>query len=260
MYDIVKTSRKARKKFLSVLTTSVSFEPAKLDLDLKPNHFELSRFVIENLAFFDYSTLEELHQVLGAMERTVAAIGVTIAHSIETEIFLIGNVTEGATVDPKRLRFFGVASAILSFLWEARQYLRKLYGLSSAKSKNAKTSTKDSYNRAPTKVPFVHGGPLWEQYKQILEHLNSEEGLMQQCREFVEVLSIDKDLKLVSEDEEELEVGGGQNTPENGSGDESNPLPNTPSKIGKKRKAPSTPDKSKARKRAKPKPKKAKDL
>lgn len=181
MYDIVKGSRKARKKFLSVLTSSLSFEPTKFELNITPSHLELSRFVIENLAFFEYSTMDELLQVVSAIERSVASIGIPIAHSIETEVFLIGK-EEGTLVDHARLKTLANASAILSLIWSTRTHLRKLYGLNAGK-KVGKIAAKDATAKAPTKVPFVSGAPLWEEIKGILAGLETEEGMMQQCRD-----------------------------------------------------------------------------
>src|SRR5690606_35444241 len=87
MYDIVKISRKARKKLLSVMTSALTFELTKIDLNTTPSHLQLTQFVVENLAYFDYSTVDDLTQVIAALEKTVASIGVPIAHSIETEVF-----------------------------------------------------------------------------------------------------------------------------------------------------------------------------
>jgi len=183
MYDIVKYSRKARKKFLSVLTAALNFEPTKFELDTTPTHLELSRFVIENLAFFEYSTMDELLQVLTSVERSVASMGVPIAHSIETEVFLIGK-EEGTSVDPERLKLLASASAVLSLIWSTRSHLRKLYGLNAGK-KAGKVPSKDSTSKAPTKVPFVSGAPLWEEIRGILAALETEDGMIQQCRDVI---------------------------------------------------------------------------
>lgn len=180
MYDIVKSSRKARRKFLSVLTSALNFEPTKFELDSKPSHLELSRFIIENLAFFEYSTMDELTQTISALERSVASMGVPIAHSIETEVFLIGK-EEGTEVDHGRLAILANAAAILSLIWCTRTHLRKQYGLNSQK-KTPKQVAKDPANKAPAKVPFFTGAPLWEENKQILAGLEDNEGMMQQCR------------------------------------------------------------------------------
>jgi len=183
MYDIVKGSRKARKKFLSVLTAALNYEPTKFELETTPSHLEFSRFVIENLAFFEYSTMDELLQVLTSVERSVASMGVPIAHSIETEVFLIGK-EEGASADPERLKLLANASAVLSLIWSTRSHLRKLYGLNAGK-KAGKVSAKDATSKAPTKVPFVSGAPLWEEIKGILAALETEDGMMQQCRDVI---------------------------------------------------------------------------
>ncbi|KAF8421237.1 sister chromatid cohesion C-terminus-domain-containing protein [Tirmania nivea] len=260
MYDIVKGSRKARKKFLSVLTAALNFEPTKIELEATPTHLEFSRFVIENLAFFEYSTMDELLQVLTSVERSVASMGVPIAHSIETEVFLIGK-EEGTSVDPGRLKLLANASAVLSLIWSTRSHLRKLYGLNIGK-RAGKVSSKDAPSKAPTKVPFVSGAPLWEEIKGILAALKTEDGMMHQCRDFVEIINIDGDLRVAVEDEDDFDVPPEEpHTPE-GSDDEGNtaPLkPLTPSK--RKRKMLGTPHKEKAprKKTYKPRAKKVRD-
>ncbi|KAF8463496.1 sister chromatid cohesion C-terminus-domain-containing protein [Kalaharituber pfeilii] len=257
MYDIVKASRKARKKFLSVLTSSLSFEPAKFELNSSPGHLELTRFIVENLAFMEYSTVEELMQVISDMERSVASMGVPVAHSVETEIFLIGK-EEGTTVDPERLKTLSNASAILLLIWETRSYLRKLYGFG-VQRKGGKISAKDATTKAPTKAPFVTGAPLWEQIKQIVASLDLEDGMMQRCRDFVEVMNIDKDMKLIGDSEDDLDAPPDPITPERSDGEEPATLMKSLTPSKRKRKIPATPSKERGQKKKpyKPRAKKA---
>ncbi|KAI5785554.1 sister chromatid cohesion C-terminus-domain-containing protein [Peziza echinospora] len=243
MYDIVKTSRKARKKFLSVLTSAITFEPAKFELDSTPSHLELTRFVIENLAFFEYSTLDELMQVVHSIERSVASMGMPVAHSIETDIFMIGK-EEGTLVDPAQLKLLSTQAAILLLIWETRSILRKMYGLNPQNKKAGKNAGKDAATKAPTKVPFVTGAPLCDAIKLILDRVGTEDGMMEQCRSFVDIMNIDHDLKLIGEDDDDPDAPPEAETPE-GSDEEADPSTKiqTPSKNARKRKAPATPHK-----------------
>lgn len=219
LYDIVKSSRKIRKKLLQNLTMSVDFEPTKLEL---PNHLEYSKFVIENLAFFDYGTLDELYHVVTTMERVVARTGIPVAHSIETDIFFIKidvpeNEKSAMTVDPAKLKTLSVAAGILTMLWETRTYLRKLYALNDNKSRDYKANKVNAkdMNKAPNRNSTVSGAGVWQATRETMKNLETDQGRMRQCREFVEILSVDNEFKLAAEGEEvdDLDAVGDRLTP-----------------------------------------------
>lgn len=269
LYEIVKASRKVRKKLLGNLAISVDFEPLKLEL---PHHIEYSKFVIENLAFFEYGTLDELYQVVTTMERVVAGTGMTVAHSIEMDIFLIKiDVPENEkgvmTVDPGKLKKLSAAAAILAMLWEARTYLRKLYALNDNKSRDYKANKVNAkdMNKAPSRNSSVTGAALWQAISDTMKNLETDQGRMRQCREFVETLSVDNEFKLAAEGEDvdDVDAIGDRLTPgvesdhEGGMGTIvlGDHVPMTPSSKGKKRKlAMNTPSKGEARVKKKPKP------
>jgi cohesin loading factor subunit SCC2 len=88
MIDVLKISKvKNRKKFFENLCEKIDFDPAKLGLEELPHHLEFSQFIIENMAFFEYASVDELLSAISAMEKVVAGTGTGIAHAIETEIF-----------------------------------------------------------------------------------------------------------------------------------------------------------------------------
>ncbi|PBP25600.1 AT hook domain-containing protein [Diplocarpon rosae] len=217
MIDVLKISKvKNRKRFYDNLCARIEFDPVKMNVvkDL-PHHLEFSQFIIENLAFFDYQTTDELLSTIHSMEKVVAALGTGIAHSIETEVFLVsleqpspvdenGNLRHvQAAVNPLRLQQLTASSMMLSSLWEARSYLRRQYGLISNKqlSKN-KAALKDT-NKAPMRVPGVNGDKFWELSGSTMSALESEESMMKQCRAFVELLSVDRDFKIAAEEDED---------------------------------------------------------
>src|SRR5690606_37262181 len=76
------------QKFLEQLCQQVDFDATKLDVRQNPPyHVAFSRFIIENLAFFEYMTIGEVLTTVTAMEKTVTGTGTSIAHIIETEVF-----------------------------------------------------------------------------------------------------------------------------------------------------------------------------
>jgi cohesin loading factor subunit SCC2 len=221
LFDIIKTSNsRYQKKFLSNLCSKVDFELKKLDsTGDPPEHLLLARFVAQNLAFFDYSQLAELVSAVGCMERIVSATGTVVAHSIETEIFPPrvvaplgelssepvpqgpGNAEPLPQVNPSVLRQLTTAAASLSMLWEARTYLRRLYGIHAhVRDKEGKAAAKE-LNKSATKVQGVTGDKFWDAISRNMEALNSEEQMISKCREFATLLAIDDEFK-VGEDED----------------------------------------------------------
>ncbi len=241
MFEIIKTSKgKYQKKFLSNYCSKIDFDLAKLDVsDSPPSALQYPRFLIENLVLFDYGRMDELLHTIGCMERIVAGTGSGIAHSISTEIFHINvdSVLEspgdtakesGSTdnvsridFDSARLRQLTTGSIILSSLWDARTYLRRLYGLVASQQRRdskAKAAAKD-LNRAPTKVQGVSADRLLAAIAEKVNSLNSQESMLQQCKDFVELLSIDNEVKVAADGEEGIE------RPETPSGEEEGDTP-----------------------------------
>lgn len=247
MIDVMKISKvKNRKKFFDNLCSRINFDPAKLDTiqDL-PHHLDFAQFIIENLAFFEYQTVDELLSTINSMEKLVAATGTGIAHAIETEILHIsidqpanetdvnGHVhPEVPKRDLRRLQQLTAISIMLTNLWEARTHLRRQFGLMNRDGK-VKVATKD-LNRAPVKIPSVTGDKFWGEVCSRMTSYDSEEKMEEQCRAFVELLNVDHDFK-VSGENDEVDDGGRMSTPS----DEEDGTPGPPggSGRGRKRKA-----------------------
>ncbi|KAL2866429.1 putative sister chromatid cohesion protein Mis4 [Aspergillus lucknowensis] len=226
LFEIVKISNsRYQKKFLSNLCSKVNFELKKLDATGNPpEHLLLARFVSQNLAFFDYNQLTEVVATISCMERIVSATGTIVAHSIETEIFPRkqeapqGNgepvsiaaaeapnteslPTADPSVNPATLRHLTVAASSLSMLWEARTYLRRLYGVAAhVRNKDGKPAAKE-LNKSATKVQGITGDRFWEAISRNMASLDSEQAMAAKCHEFATLLSIDEEFKI-GEDED----------------------------------------------------------
>lgn len=223
LFDIIKTSNsRYQKKFLSNLCSKVDFELKKLDsTGDPPEHLLLTRFVAQNLAFFDYGQLAELVSAVECMERIVSATGTVVAHSIEIEIFPPrmeaplgelssepvpqgpGNAEPLPQVNPSVLRQLATAAASLSMLWEARTYLRRLYGIHAhVREKDGKAAAKE-LNKSATKVQGVTGDKFWDAISRNMEALNSEDQMISKCREFATLLAIDDEFKVGQDEDAE---------------------------------------------------------
>ncbi|KAJ5779225.1 hypothetical protein N7457_006945 [Penicillium paradoxum] len=235
LFEIVKISNsRYQKKFLANLCSKVNFELKKLVVaGNPPEHLLLSRFISQNLAYFDYGQLAEVVPTIACMERIVSSTGTIVAHAIETEIsptpigppqldasngMLPGLAPEMApsTITPRQanpatLRSLATAAASLSMLWEARTYLRRLYGVNAhSKNKEGKPATKE-LNKAATKVHGVTGDKFWEAIARNMTALDNEEAMQQKCREFATLLSIDEEFRVDADDDAEgdsLDTGG----------------------------------------------------
>ncbi|EOD51298.1 putative sister chromatid cohesion protein mis4 protein [Neofusicoccum parvum UCRNP2] len=183
--------------------------------------------------------------------------------------FLNGEMTDQSLdVTPERLKHLAVASIILTMVWETRTYLRRLWGLQKQRDggkSNNKPTIKD-LNKAPSRQPFVVPDKYWEKMLTLTDSLHSTDSMVAQCKAFAELLSIDNELKIASEDDEEAEMmakAAGYETPDDD--EESRGGSQTPGgtgQRGRKRKgsmgASGTPKKRKGAGRPSGKPKGAK--
>ena len=237
-WEIIKTSvGKYQKKFLSNFCAKINFDITKMDLSgSPPNTLQFSRFLTENLAFFDYTRLDELLHTISCMEKIVANTGSGLAHSISTEIFHVTVEVEPETaaemdagiatapqeqittsdsqppsasqpkiVDPARLYVLTTGSIILSILWEARTHLRRLYGQTSNQQRRenakAKGAAKD-LSKAPNRVQGVTGDKLISSITKMVASLDSQEAMMDQCQKFVDLMKIDDEVKVTGDSED----------------------------------------------------------
>jgi cohesin loading factor subunit SCC2 len=255
LIEVQKISKiKSRKKFFTNLVSRIRDSLPKVDVTSKTAlDVEYARFLIENLAFFEYQSIDELLGAINAFEKLVNDIGPSVALSMEKELPQVvstadvlpttedGNqsVSENVKpVDPARLSHLTAISMVLSSLWEARTFLRRLYGLTTGK---AKVSVKD-LTKAPVKQPFVTGDKFWEEMAKIMVSLHTEDLMSAQCRSFHELLTIDKEYQIAKEGEEDPE-GGRPSTPSDDEGTARTPV--SGGRHGRKRKASGTPSKSK---------------
>ncbi|MCJ1287727.1 Sister chromatid cohesion protein 2 [Xylographa opegraphella] len=232
MYEVVKTSKsKYQSKFFANFCTKIDFDVTKLDVSANPpTHLQYARFLIENLAFFDYGRVEDVLQATSFMEKIVASTGAGIAHAINTEVFHVRlepgldsstSATEQASstvevsieeIDQARLRQVTTASMILSMLWEARTFLRRIYGISASlqRRENKSKASKD-LGKPPTKINGITGDKFVDSINRTMSALDTRDLALVQCREFADLLAIDNEVKVPVEDGED--DGGRLRTP-----------------------------------------------
>lgn len=272
------SNAKSRQRFLLKLVNQIDFDMSKFTADEMTDHAHFSRFLVENLAFFDYVALSDLQATVVAMEKMVHNTGSGIAQSIEADIFQLrvdmilgpqapADVEAGQAqtdapaaplVDTDRLRQLTASSMILLAVWEARAYLRKLYNLGKIKAEiKAKVGgkgkmTANDLAKAPVKVAGVTGDKFWVDMSTIMTGLDSQERMMETCKSFVELMNVDNELKI-NDGDDDAEGDGELGTPEPYDEDEDD----MGDGRGRKRKASDTPGGRKKRARSNSRTKKS---
>ncbi|KAJ1331721.1 cohesin loading factor subunit SCC2 [Microdochium nivale] len=257
LVEVLKISKsKNRLRFLEKLVAQIDFELAKLDLaDNIPRHVEYSRFILENMAFFDFVTIGELQATVAAMEKLFTSTGASIAQLIEAEVLQVSmdsltnsqQPAEGDADAPtvfappvpiERLRRLTAGSTVFMLLWETRTHLRRTYGVNASRRETkGKGGTKD-LTKAPFRLPGTTGDKFWDDVCNIMSGFDSPRRMTEQCKAFVELLNVDKDFK-VADDEEEFEGDEDPRTPEAEEEDDDGGGP--ADGRGRKRKAANTP-------------------
>ncbi|KAK4494070.1 hypothetical protein PRZ48_014333 [Zasmidium cellare] len=231
-WDVTKTGKSAvRQKFATNICASMNFDPAKLQLKGSTSpHLMYVRFCVENIAFFDYISVTEVLHLLSALEKTVAGTGTEVAQAIESDIQKIQVPTSSSAamesgsdglilastepmpapqnnnVDPQRLEQLSVSAQILSLIWETRTYLRKLWMMQKYADK-PKAVSKDG-SKVPTRA--TNAPALTEAFQRTIKHLmaslDTENAKMAMCTSFVDMYTVDADVKVGSGDEDNMEL------------------------------------------------------
>ncbi|GJN87035.1 sister chromatid cohesion protein 2 [Purpureocillium lilacinum] len=242
LMEVLKTSKlKNRQRFLEKFCSQTNFELSEVDATLGlPPHVGFARFILENVAYFEYQTIGEIQTVVDTLEKIVTDTGTAVAQAIESELFNVRvdvdeerlpqdpiaaepvaatsadystagprPVAESAgfslPVEPRRLRQLTTASMVLLSLWEACIYLRKVYNVSTDwRGTNAKVPAKElnkQLNKPPSMIQGVYEDKFWDAVASHMRGLQSGETMMKTCRLLVELMSVGRDLEGAHGDE-----------------------------------------------------------
>lgn len=232
-FTIISTSgSKYVKKFLSSLISKLNTEHSKLNIGEKevPSHLLFVLFVTQNLAFFEYKKMEELLHTVLQLELAFGKNGGELAQAIETHIPPAASVAvpmevngemdivnpgiavkpEEPQVDPVLLRQLSVAACAMTLVSEARNFLKRQYGISRdvklamQQQKQTKDATKE-----PVKVHGITGERFWTNSNTVLASLESTEAMLARCRDFVTLVAIDDEVKIAEDEGEAYAVDHG---------------------------------------------------
>ncbi|KAK5121425.1 hypothetical protein LTR85_005257 [Meristemomyces frigidus] len=270
LWEVLKTGKaQVRKKFLSNISQKLDFNPNTLNVDGKSaGHLEFVRFCVTNLAFFEYDRVEEVLHLLAAMEKIFAGTGTAVAQAVESEVLKLRVDIAGSdalpngtsetmaaelpanTVEPSRLRQLAVSAQICSLIWETRSFIRRLWNMQRHMNK-PKNAAKES-NKAPTRAttaPAMTESYLEEVTKLVSANVTQD---TQQaiCASFVELISVDSEVKVGSDVDEDADEAG-YDTPSEGASNKSASVP-PPSGGGRGKKRKSIVSNGTPRKRGRP--------
>ncbi|KAK0913191.1 Sister chromatid cohesion protein 2 [Friedmanniomyces endolithicus] len=258
LWDVLKSGKaQVREKFLSNLAGKLDFDLATLNVaNVIPTHLSFVRFCTENLSLFEYDRVDEVVHLLAAMEKTFSVTGTSVAQVIESEVLRLGvddvigtqsaadatsetmgPETSPPILDPGRLLQLAVAAQICSLIWESRSFIRRLWNVKKYLDK-PKTAAKES-NRAAARVG--NAASLTEAYlarvTAIMGANASSDAQRQTCAAFVDLVSTDNEVRVGSEEEEDVELQNGYDTPSEGASRKSLSLPPSGGGRGRKRKS-----------------------
>ena len=251
LWEVLKSGKaQVRKRFLANLAHKLDFNLTTLGTECTPAaHLLFVRFSAHNLAFFDYEKVEEILQLQLAMEKMFAGTGTVVAQAIESELLKLGvddlappeNEDTKASLAhdnspclaPERLRHLASAAQICSLVCETRSFIRRLWNMQ--KHVGKKAAAKES-NRAPTRA--TNAPALTEAYLKrigtIMAACESPEAQQEVCSSFIELISVDSEVKVASDEDEGAAAQDGYDTPSESTSRKSPSVP--PSGNGKSRK------------------------
>jgi cohesin loading factor subunit SCC2 len=264
-WEVLKIAKATvRKKFLSNIALKMDFDPSNMQARgvESSQHLLFVRFCVENVAFLEYDKVDDLMQLLATMEKVFAGTGSVVAQAIESEVLKLqvdglmapGGMPNGTVegmqqmpppppppvitdVDPVRLQRLAISSQILTLIWETRSFLVRLWNMQKHMHKSKQQKDKDT-NRAPNRSS--NAPSLTEAYLkrvgEVCGPLDTEETCRVVCSAFAELISVDTEVKVGSEeDADDTEVINGYDTPSEGS-KKSPSLPPSGTGRGRKRK------------------------
>jgi cohesin loading factor subunit SCC2 len=221
-FEIISTSgSKYVKKFLSNLISKLNTEHSKLHVDGEEisEHLLFVLFTTQNLAFFEYKKMDELLHTVLQLELAFGKNGAETAQAIETHFpptppRPVENSETGEAIEVKAepgenpidvemLKRLATAASAITLVSEARNYLKRQYGISrdvkAAMQQNKQT--KDA-GKEPVKVHGISGEKFWQNTNTVLDSLSSPSAMLARCREFVNLVAVDDEVRIAEEEAE----------------------------------------------------------
>lgn len=122
LYEIARGSRRGRQKFLTTLVRGLDTNLDKLE-SLMETDVKYAQFTAHNIVCLHYSTNEEVHIVIHAIDKIMSTTGAAFQQLLEAASPAVNHEEEQ----------IGKAAAILSYGMSLRNQLKTVYNISEAK-------------------------------------------------------------------------------------------------------------------------------
>jgi Sister chromatid cohesion C-terminus len=135
LYGDMKSKKKQRLRHLKNLVNLLDRDSQTKEA-VPPIAIDYAKFIVENLVYLDYGSLEEIFTVIHTIDGIMATTGVTLRQCIES-----GWTSEPVTILARR-------ATVFSLMLGLKQHLKSAYGLTEAKCRafdpRKTTNAKDS--------------------------------------------------------------------------------------------------------------------
>ncbi|KTW27327.1 hypothetical protein T552_02311 [Pneumocystis carinii B80] len=123
-YNIIRQNRQSRKKFLISLTKMLDIDMLQIN---SHDNILFSKFLVQNMASFEYNTIEEIQYIIYIADRILSTTGITLHQRIETEEFKFQD---------HDIIKVTIASVQMLALVLLKKYLKESYGLTEQKCRS----------------------------------------------------------------------------------------------------------------------------
>lgn len=170
LYGDIKAKKRFRLRHLRNLVNLLDRDSQTKE-NIPPVQVDFARFIIENLLYLDYGTIEEVFTVIHSIDRIMATTGVSLRQVIDS-----GESSEPIGVVAQR-------ATVFALMLELKQYLKASYNLSEAKCRafDPKKSGNAKDNKAAVRTRSL-GVIDWSTIPYINEKPQTVEQLHDQMR------------------------------------------------------------------------------
>jgi cohesin loading factor subunit SCC2 len=230
-FEIINSgSTKFVKKFLSQLISKANVEMPKLDTDqVLPEHMLLTRFIAHNLAFFEYTKLDELLHTIHHIEVVLGKSGAEIAQAVDAALHINSGapmidmnsetldvnghingeeyhapVPAAPEVELALLKRLATAATMMMMLWETRSYLKRQYGITQdVRQAMAQLKQSKEGGKPPSRIQGITGDRYFNSTATLVRSLESSDAMLTLCQDFSALMTVDDEVKVAAEDDDE---------------------------------------------------------
>ncbi|KAJ8101405.1 sister chromatid cohesion C-terminus-domain-containing protein [Lipomyces tetrasporus] len=158
LYSVIKSSRSTRKKFIGSVTKAMDFDVSKFvneQYDSAINHLIYVTFSVRNIACLDFSTADEPHHVVYAVDQIIGSSGMSVLYMItdyQSQLSQLSETPVEGTPKTTNLKGLTICCAILYALWQIRQHIKRLYNLSEQNCRTYQPSKSAKDTRPISKI------------------------------------------------------------------------------------------------------------